>query len=40
MAIAELIKVPNESTKYLKLINLNECGISAKGFESLKSALV
>lgn len=27
-AIADLIRTPNDSTKNLKMVNLNECGIT------------
>ena len=40
IAIAEMIRWPNESTKNLKMVNLNECGIQFEGCESLKNALV
>eukprot|EP00347_Sterkiella_histriomuscorum_P009953 403339244 len=39
IALAKLIKTPNEHTKRIRSINLNECGISSIGFEQLKQAL-
>jgi hypothetical protein len=40
IAISDIIRMPNDSTKNLKLVNLNECGITVEGFEELKNALV
>jgi hypothetical protein len=38
-ALADLIRKPNNNSKALTSINLNECGITNEGFEELKSAL-
>ena len=37
--MARLILTPNENTKQLRSINLNECGITNEGFEALRTAL-
>lgn len=39
-AIAQMIQTKSDSTKNLKMVNLNECGIGNNGFQKLKSALV
>lgn len=38
-AIANLIRTPNNNTKQLTMVNLNECGITNEGFDELKNAL-
>ena len=39
-AIAQMIQTKSDSTKNLKMVNLNECGIGNMGFQKLKGALV
>lgn len=39
-ALASLIRTPNNNTKQLTMINLNQCGITGEGFEELKNALL
>ena len=39
-AIAQMIQTKTDSTKNLKMVNLNECGIGNEGFNNLKQALV
>ena len=39
-ALADLIRKPNNNTKQLTMINLNECGITNEGFEELRNALL
>ena len=38
-AIANLIRTPNNNTKQLTMVNLNECGITNEGFDELRNAL-
>ena len=39
-ALSQAIRVPLENTICLKMINLNECGITNDGFEELRNALM
>ena len=38
--LSNLIRTPNNNTKKLTMINLNECGITNEGFEELRNALM
>ena len=38
--IASLIQAPNDATKGLKMVNLNQCKIGNMGFNKLKHALL
>ena len=39
-AISQMIQTKSDSTKNLKMVNLNECSIGNNGFQKLKQALV
>ena len=39
-AISQMIQTKSDSTKNLKMVNLNECSIGNVGFQKLKQALV
>jgi hypothetical protein len=39
-ALADLIRKPNNNSKQLSMVNLNECGITNEGFEELRNALL
>jgi hypothetical protein len=38
-AIADMIKAPIKNTMCLRSVNINQCGLSKRGIESLKQAL-